>query len=347
MINGYCEMLAAHVAANPQALREVAEIHHAGRKAAALTQQLLAFSRRQPLNARVINLNQLVAENAAILRRLLGDVGRLELDLADDVPNVRTDPAQFQQVLLNLVLNARDALRDSGRIVVSTSLREIRPGQTRRSTDPPAGRYVSLSVADNGTGMDAETQKHLFEPFFTTKPEGKGTGLGLALVYGVVQQSGGHINVRSELLVGSTFDVLLPAVNEAIDELPAAVAPLPSLRGTEIILLVEEDEVVRKMVAGILTADGYQVTAIRSFADLTRGGLPKRPFQLYIGSLAGETERYVRRLVEKYPSLRVLCTGPSDVRVPIPWAALERQAVIYKPYALSELMRAARKLLDG
>ena len=347
VINGYCEMLAAHVAANPQALREVAEIHHAGRKAAALTQQLLAFSRRQPLNARVINLNQLVAENAAILRRLLGDVGRLELDLADDVPNVRTDPAQFQQVLLNLVLNARDALRDSGRIVVSTSLREIRPGQTRRSTDPPAGRYVSLSVADNGTGMDAETQKHLFEPFFTTKPEGKGTGLGLALVYGVVQQSGGHINVRSELLVGSTFDVLLPAVNEAIDELPAAVAPLPSLRGTEIILLVEEDEVVRKMVAGILTADGYQVTAIRSFADLTRGGLPKRPFQLYIGSLAGETERYVRRLVEKYPSLRVLCTGPSDVRVPIPWAALERQAVIYKPYALSELMRAARKLLDG
>jgi len=346
VINGYCEMLAAHVAANPQALREVAEIHHAGRKAAALTQQLLAFSRRQPLNARVINLNLLVNENANILRRLLGEAGRLELDLADDLPNVRTDPAQFQQVLLNLVLNARDALRDAGRIVVSTAVREIRPGP-RRTADLPPGRYVSLAVSDNGTGMDAETQKHLFEPFFTTKPEGKGTGLGLALVYGVVQQSGGHINVRSELLVGSTFDVLLPAVNDPIDELPPAVAPLPSLRGTESVLLVEDDEVVRKMVAGILTADGYQVSALKSFADLTREVLPKRAFQLFIGSVAGEAERYVRRLIEKYPGLRVLCTGPSDLKLPLSWVHPDRQAVIHKPYALSELMRAARKLLDG
>ncbi len=347
VINGYCEMLAAHVAANPQALREVAEIHHAGRKAAALTQQLLAFSRRQPLNARVINLNLLVSENAAILRRLLGNAGRLELELAENLPNVRTDPAQFQQVLLNLVLNARDALRDSGRILVSTTVREIRPGQNRRATDLPPGRYVSLAVTDNGTGMDAETQKHLFEPFFTTKPEGKGTGLGLALVYGVVQQSGGHIQVRSELLVGSTFDVILPAVPEPVDELPPAVAPLPSLRGTESVLLVEEDDVVRKMVAGILTADGYHVTALKFFSSLTREGLPKRPFQLFIGSLAGEAERTVRRLVEKHPGLRLLCTGPSDLRGPLPWQSPERQAVIHKPYALSELMRAARKLLDG
>ncbi|MBL9210130.1 MAG: PAS domain-containing protein [Opitutaceae bacterium] len=347
VINGYCEMLAAHVAANPQALREVAEIHHAGRKAAALTQQLLAFSRRQPLNARVINLNLLVNENAAILRRLLGNAGRLELELAEDLPNVRTDPAQFQQVLLNLVLNARDALRDAGRIVVSTAVREVRPGQHRRATDLPPGRYVSLAVADNGTGMDADTQKHLFEPFFTTKPEGKGTGLGLALVYGVVQQSGGHIQVRSELLVGSTFDVLLPAVGDPIDELPLAVAPLPSLRGTENVLLVEEDDVVRKMVAGILTADGYQVTAVKSFSELTRDGLPKRAFQLFIGSLAGDAERTVRRLVEKHPALRVLCTGPGDMRPPVPWQTPDRQAVILKPYALSELMRAARKLLDG
>src|SRR5688572_8553996 len=168
VINGYCEMLAAHVAANPQALREVAEIHHAGRKAAALTQQLLAFSRRQPLNARVINLNTLVHENAAILQRLLGTAGQLELDLADAIPNVRTDPAQFQQVLLNLVINARDALRDDGRIVVSTSVRALKAGQNRRGPDIPPGHYVALTIADNGTGMDADTQQHLFEPFFTT-----------------------------------------------------------------------------------------------------------------------------------------------------------------------------------
>ena len=347
VINGYCEMLAAHVAANPQALREVAEIHHAGRKAAALTQQLLAFSRRQPLNARVINLNTLVHENAAILQRLLGTAGHLELELADAIPNVRTDPAQFQQVLLNLVINARDALRNEGRIIVSTSVRALKAGQSRRSPDIPPGHYVALTITDNGTGMDADTQQHLFEPFFTTKPEGKGTGLGLALVYGVVQQSGGYISVRSELLVGSTFEVLLPVVNQPLTESPPAVAPLQSVRGSENVLIVEEDEVVRKMVAGILTADGYRVTATKSFTDVTRAPPPARPFQLFIGPLAGEGEKFARRLVETYPSLRVLCTAQNDFKLPVPWVAADRQAIINKPYALNELMRAARTLLDA
>jgi two-component system, cell cycle sensor histidine kinase and response regulator CckA len=346
VINGYCEMLAAHVAANPQALREVAEIHHAGRKAAALTQQLLAFSRRQPLNARVINLNTLIQENAAILQRLLGNAGELELQLAEAVPNVRTDPAQFQQVLLNLVINARDALRKNGRIVVSTSVRETNSVHSRRATDIPPGRYVAMTVTDNGTGMDAETQQHLFEPFFTTKPEGKGTGLGLALVYGVVQQSGGYISVRSELLVGSTFEVLLPIVSEPITEAPLAVAPLQSVRGSENVLIVEEDEVVRKMVAGILTADGYRVTATKSFIDVARE-VPPRPFHLFIGPLAGEGEKFARRLVETHPSLRVLCTAQNDFKLPVSWVARDRQAIINKPYALNELMRAARTLLDA
>jgi two-component system cell cycle sensor histidine kinase/response regulator CckA len=340
-------MLAAHVAANPQAMREVAEIHHAGRKAAALTQQLLAFSRRQPLNARVINFNTLVRENAVILQRLLGGAGHLELDLTESIPNVRTDPAQFQQVLLNLVINARDALRDDGRIVVSTSVRETNSGLNRRTTDVRPGRYVVLTVTDNGTGMDADTQQHLFEPFFTTKPEGKGTGLGLALVYGVVQQSGGYISVRSELLVGSSFEVLLPVVNEPLSDTPPAVAPLQSVRGSENVLLVEDDEVVRKMVAGILTADGYRVTATKSFLEATREAPPSRPFQLFIGSLAGEGEKFARRLIESYPSLRVLCTAQNDVRLPVPWIAADRQAIINKPYALNDLMRAARALLDA
>jgi PAS domain S-box-containing protein len=346
VINGYCEMLAAHVAANPQALREVAEIHHAGRKAAALTQQLLAFSRRQPLNARVINLNTLIHDNATILQRLLGNAGQLELELAESLPNMRTDPAQFQQVLFNLVLNARDALRDEGRIVVSTGVREIKVADNRRSASIPPGRYVALTIADNGTGMDTETQQHLFEPFFTTKPEGKGTGLGLALVYGVVQQSGGHISVRSELLVGSTFEVLLPIVNEPVAEMAPAVTPLQSVRGSESVLLVEEDDVVRKMVAGILTADGYRVTATKFFTEVPREP-PARPFQLFIGSLAGDGEKFARRMAESHPTLRVLCTGQHDFKMPVSWLAPERQAVINKPYALSELMRAARKLLDA
>ena len=346
VINGYCEMLAAHVAANPQALREVAEIHNAGRKAAALTQQLLAFSRRQPLNARVINLNALVHENAAILQRLLGTAGELELQLEEPLPNVRTDPAQFQQVLLNLVLNARDALRKDGRVIVSTATRENHAVNNRAAGEPSSGRLVALTVTDNGTGMDSETQRHLFEPFFTTKPEGKGTGLGLALVYGVVQQSGGQIAVRSELLVGSSFEILLPAVNEPLTEAPPAVTPLQSMRGSESVLLVEDDEVVRKMVAGILTADGYRVTATKSFAELAREAAPARPYQLFIGSLAGEGEKLVRRLIEAHPSLRVLCTAQHDFKMPLTWLPTSRQAIIHKPYALNELMRAARTLLD-
>ena len=348
VINGYCEMLAAHVAANPQALREVAEIHNAGRKAAALTQQLLAFSRRQPFDARILNFNTLVRENAEILRRLLGTAGELELSLAPDLPNVRTDPAQFQQVLLNLVLNARDALRDKGRIVVSTTLREIRPGQNRRATDTPPGRYAALTVSDNGTGMDAETQKHLFEPFFTTKPEGKGTGLGLALVYGVVQQSAGYISVRSALLVGSTFEVLVPATNEPVADAAPAFTPLASVRGSENVLLIEDDEVVRKMVAGILTADGYRVTAANSFASVGRELDASRPVQLLIAPVMDEGEKFARRLAELHPGLRVLCTGQGEeCKTPLPWLAPGRQAVLIKPYALSELLRASRKLLDA
>jgi two-component system, cell cycle sensor histidine kinase and response regulator CckA len=347
VINGYCEMLAAHVASNPQALREVAEIHAAGRKGAGLTQQLLAFSRRQPLNARTINLNTLVRDNAAILRRLIGDTGRLELDLGEDLGLVRTDPAQFQQVLINLVLNARDALRQHGRIVVATENRERPAGARRGSADLPPGRYVALSITDNGTGMDAETQKHLFEPFFTTKPAGKGTGLGLALVYGVVQQSGGTISASSVLLVGSTFEILLPAVPGPLDDPVPAVKPLPSLRGSENVLLIEEDAVVRKMVAGILAADGYRVTAARSLAEAAGQPAGQRPVDLLIGGWGPAAEKFARRLRGSRAGLRVLCTGHHEERPAPAWLRSERRACIHKPFALSELLRAARKLLDA
>lgn len=348
VINGYCEILAAHVANNPQAMREVAEIHNAGRKAAALTQQLLAFSRRKPLDARVLNLNELINENVDILRRLIGEAGRLDLELAEDLTNVRTDAAQFQQVLFNLVLNARDALRDKGRIVVTTANCTISSGPHRRATDAPPGRYVALTVADNGTGMDAETMKHLFEPFFTTKPEGKGTGLGLALVYGVVQQSGGTISATSELLVGSKFEVLLPAVDAAVEQPPAAVAPLPSLRGNETVWLIEPDEIVRKMVAGMLTADGYRVTALGSHEDAPSDAAALKAVQLLISALRGEGERLAKKIHAQHPELRVLVIGDHEEDSgTVGWLSSERQTRLNKPYALSSLLRAARRLLDA
>jgi two-component system, cell cycle sensor histidine kinase and response regulator CckA len=348
VINGYCEILAAHVASNPQAMREVAEIHNAGRKAAALTQQLLAFSRRKPLDARVLNLNELINENVDILRRLIGDAGRLDLELGDELANVRTDSAQFQQVLLNLVLNARDALRDKGRIVITTANRTITSGPHRRTTDVAPGRYVALTVADNGTGMDAETMKHLFEPFFTTKPEGKGTGLGLALVYGVVQQSGGSISAKSELLVGSKFEVLLPAVDAAVEQPLPAVTPLPSMRGNETVWLIEPDEIVRKMVAGMLTADGYRVIALDNYDDVPSDATATKPVQLLISGIRGAGEKLAKKLHTQHPDLRVLVIGDQEEDSgALAWLIPERQTRLNKPYALSALLRAARRLLDA
>ncbi len=350
VINGYCEMLAAQLSDRPQALREVQEIHKSGLRAATLTRQLLAFGRRQPMDARVINLNRIVRDNAEILRRLVGKAGRLELDLTKNLSNVRADPTQFQQVLLNLVINARDALRDRGCITISTTDRDIKPGLNRRTTDVPPGHYVSLSVSDNGTGMDADTQKHLFEPFFTTKPEGKGTGLGLALVYGIVQQSSGYINVRSVLLAGSTFEILLPATDEPEESSTplAPITPLPATRGHETLLLIEEDEVVRKMVGGMLAADGYNVIAAASAEEAAkRAREQSRPVQLLIAPLDNGGEELARRLAKSNAALRVLAIGHFDDPIPLPWLAVSHQTTLSKPFALSEILRSVRTLLDA
>jgi PAS domain S-box-containing protein len=350
VINGYCELLAAEVTELPRALHAAGEIHRAGRKAAALTRQLLAFGRRQPMDARVVNFNRIVRDNAEILGRLLGSAGHLELELADDLDNVRADPAQFQQVLLNLIINARDALRDHGRVVIRTANREIRPNLHRRLTDTPPGRYVTLTVRDNGIGMDAETQKHLFEPFFTTKPEGQGTGLGLALVYGVVQQSGGFISVKSESGAGSAFEIMLPEARAPLSIATAvtSIAPLPQTRGHETVLLVEEDTVLRKMVAGVLAADGYQVIEARRPGDVrmkTRAFA--KPVQLLIVNLAGEGANLARKLHATWPDLRVLNACNQNAQQTLVWLSSEHQYSLPRPFALSELVRATRRLLDA
>jgi PAS domain S-box-containing protein len=349
VINGYCQILAGQLASQPQALKEVEVIHRAGLKAATLTRQLLAFGRREPLKARVINLNQFVRNNAEILARLLGDSGVLELDLARKLGRVRTNPAQFQQVLLNLILNARDALRENGRVIIRTARREISSGLNRRATDAPPGHYVCLSVIDNGVGMDAATRQQLFEPFFTTKPEGEGTGLGLSLAYGVVQQSGGFINVKSVPLAGSTFEILLPETSEPATpaERTKIIEPLPSTRGHESVLLVEDDEVVRKMVAGILTADGYEVVAAQNPEAALREAqqLPK-PAQLLIAAINGEGVKLARALHEVDPDLRVLCTTSREHALPLGWIKRNRRTYLPKPYALNELLKATRALFD-
>lgn len=352
VINGYCEMLSAKISDRPQALRDLEEIHKSAQRATALTRQLLAFGRRQPMDARVTNFNRIVQDNAEILSRLVGSAGKIELDLAKNLGNVRADPTQFQQVLLNLVINARDALRDNGRITLSTAHRVVKASRrgTSGTTDVPAGNYVTLTVKDNGTGMDAETQRHLFEPFFTTKPEGKGTGLGLALVYGIVQESNGYVTCHSAILAGSTFEILLPRVHEK-EETTAeetAVAALPASRGHETVLLIEKDEVVRKMVAGMLTADGYRVLFAESVKPARkRAAEGGRPIQLLIAPPDGDAEAFARELFAEAPQLRLLAIGNQDVPAPVTWLEPAHQSGLAKPFALSEISRNVRTLLDA
>jgi len=350
VINGYCEILGSKPAVRRQAAREIEEIHRAGRHAAGLVRQLLAFSRAQALQPQIVSLNRLVRDNADILTKLLRPDKSLALELEAEPDRVRVDPAQLQQVLLNLTLNARDAMSADGAAVIRTHYRVVSPGRNRRLEDLPPGRYVVLTVSDDGMGMDETLQAHLFEPFFTTKEPGKGTGLGLALVYGVVQQSGGRILVRSAPGAGATFDVYLPAVIGPVPPAPALWAPLPATRGRENVLLVEEDTVVRKMVAGILTADGYRVLAAAEPVEALRLARRQgRPVELLITTRTApgdEAEKLIRAMLAVRPTLRVLATGGAEPPA-IKGLAPGAQGTLAKPFALSDLLHAVRSLLDG
>jgi two-component system cell cycle sensor histidine kinase/response regulator CckA len=348
VINGYCEIMATKATVRRRAAKELEEIHQASQKAATLVRQLLAFSRRQAMNPKVISLTQLIRDNAEILSRLLKPTKFLALALDSESLNVRADPAQLQQVILNLTINARDALADGGQVTISTCRRKITAKNALNEIPP--GSYAVLSVADNGIGMDAETQSHLFEPFFTTKEPGQGTGLGLALVYGVVQQSGGYISVQSAPTSGSNFEIFLPEVNEPAQATISPLPILPNTRGRETVLIVEEDAVVRKMIAGILTADGYMVAAERCAEDGIKAARRlAQPIQLLITQLAvspgHEGEKLVRALLAQNPRLRVLATCNPEC-APLPFLPPEAQLCLTKPFTLSALMKSTRCLLD-
>lgn len=340
VINGYCEILAGELTGSPHGRKGIAEIHKAGQKAVALTRQLLAFSRRQELNPRVVNLNQLLRDLADILRRLLGPANRLEFSLAADLDNICVDSAQLQQVILNLVINARDALPAGGRVTLRTA-----------NQPAPDGPGVALAVTDNGTGMDERTQSRLFEPFFTTKAAGKGTGLGLSTAYGVVRQSGGAITVRSAPGRGSTFEVWLPAVREPAEEGEGAAPPLTATRGHETVLLVEEDALVRKMVAGILAASGYGVLAAAEAREARRAVRRRaRTVQLVIADFSAPDQAagaLAQALHRANPTLCLLDLAGAGEAAELAWLPPARRARIHKPFQLSALLREVRRLLDA
>ncbi len=342
IINGYCEILAAKVEALPAAQRDLREIHRAGLKAAGLARQILEFSRRQETEARAVNPNTLIREVGDILRRVVGDAVKVELRLASDLGNTRVDPTQFQQVLLNLCFNARDAMPQGGKLVVRTF------NHTQDAAGPrlPAGGYVGIEVRDSGMGMDEATRARLFEPFFTTKPHG--TGLGLAMAKGIVRAAGGEITVRSKPGAGTTFELLLPETAEPEQVFSTAAPDLPRSTGTEPLWVVESDDVLRKMVSGILAVDGYRVTEHAGVAAATAAaGRARPPDLLLIDANATDAAKLVHQLIGRNPRLKVLAVSVEAPAALLPELPPKSLAHLPKPFALSTLLRTVRGLLDG
>ena len=257
VIQGYGEMLAETLEGDPERRESVSEIVRAAARATALTRQLLAFSRQQVLETRVLDVGEVVAETEKMLKRLIGEDIEVAVVKAEALGRVKADPGQVSQVLLNLAVNARDAMPGGGRLTVEMSNASLDAPLGIGLEAIPAGRYVTISMTDTGSGMDADTIGHIFEPFFTTKERGKGTGLGLSTVYGIVRQSGGYVTVRTAPGAGTTFRTYWPRCDEPVDT--AQPSTVRSLRGTETVLIVEDEASVRSIAQAVLQRRGYTV----------------------------------------------------------------------------------------
>ena len=261
-IIGYSDLLLSNKECASDSVRgDVEEIRRAAERAAGLTRQILAFSRRQPLQPETTCLNDVLAESEPLLRRVLGADVELKYVLEEKLAFIEVDPHQLSQVIMNLAINARDAMPGGGKLSLRTANAELGEDSCWMNSDWMPGPHVMLTVSDTGVGMDAETMSHIFEPFFTTKGPGEGTGLGLSTVYGIVRQSGGYIFAESELGGGTTFTIYFPRIDHAGNELPIVAAPRALATAHEVILVAEDEPAVRALVTRVLTNEGYVVFA--------------------------------------------------------------------------------------
>ncbi|RKQ91291.1 hypothetical protein C8N24_1113 [Solirubrobacter pauli] len=341
VISGYAEILR-----DRDGGEEIEEIARAARQAAGLTRQLLAFSRRQVLRPTVLDLNEIVAGMEAILHRIIGDDVSVGTRLAGDLAPVMADQAQLERVILNLAANARDAMPGGGALTIETRNVEL----AQHGEDALDGPHVLLAVSDTGVGMDAEVRAHLFEPFFTTKQGGEGTGLGLATVFGVVKQSGGGIYVYSERGSGTTFKIYLPAASCPEGRRPeTAVEPEP-VRGTETVLVVEDDPNVRDLVRLLLEHNGYTVLTVRDAHEAERActelGVDLLLTDVVMPEVSGQA--LAERIGQVAPDVRILfMSGYSDEAVHRHGILSERAAFIEKPFTERALTAKVREVLDA
>ena len=349
VILGYSNVLLDQLGEDKVLYQEVDEIKRAADRAATLTRRLLVFSRKQVLSPHPVDVNSVLAGLADMLRRLLGEDVELSLGLDPELGLVRVDPGQIEQVVMNLVVNARDAMPEGGRVSIETANAELDFADARLRAVQP-GSYVTLAVGDTGEGMDAATQAHLFEPFFTTKEPGKGAGLGLPTIYGIVRQCGGNVLVTSEPGQGSRFTVYLPRVAEAGPARPEKLTP-EEARGDETVVLVEDEPMVKNLVSEVLRKNGYRVMEfVNGREALARTRHFSDPLHLLVTDVVMPGMSGIelaRHLALGRPEMRILfLSGYTGDRVERPGVLQSGRAFLQKPFTPDTLLRHVRGLLD-
>jgi CheY-like chemotaxis protein len=352
VITGYSDLLLAKPDLQEVQRTALEEIRRSAERGGALTNQLLAFSRRQPLQARAIHLNELVLQIEKLLRRLIGEDVELVTIPAAGLDMVEADAGRLEQVIMNLVVNARDAMPNGGKLTIETGTVQLGASFSAKQLGVKPGAYVTISVVDTGTGMDEETKSHLFEPFFTTKSPGRGTGLGLATAYGIIRQSGGAIGIYSEAGQGTTARIYLPRVDDAAVADREAGAANQHLDGVETILLVEDEARVRKLIVDILSGHGYRVLeATRGEEAVRLCRLHKSEIHLSVvdvvmPEMSGPD--LVRTIAPLRPGMRVLyISGYTDEAIIHHGILRSGAAFLQKPFLPDALVRKVREVLDS
>ena len=351
VINGCSELLLDQMDEQHPMQQLLLEIYQAGERAAGLTRQLLAFSRKQVLEPKILNLNQVVQETEKLLRRMVGEDIDFSVSLQPNIGLIKVDPGQVEQVLINLVVNARDAMPTFGQLTIETQQVSLDSSYCRGLANVPPGDYVLLAVSDTGCGMDAETQAKIFEPFFTTKEIGKGTGLGLATVHGIVKQSQGHIAVYSELGQGTTFKIYFPQVETPANHQASQSSKLmPS--GTETVLLVEDEEAVRTLGKLILQKCGYHVLEDPNGKEaLQMAAAFTGPIHLLLSDvvmpLLGGRE-LAQKMIQLLPQIKILfLSGYTDDAIIRHGVLSSEVAFLQKPFTPTALAQKVRHILDS
>jgi nitrogen-specific signal transduction histidine kinase/CheY-like chemotaxis protein len=350
-INGYADLMSLELQPGDPLRLSLREIRRAGERAAVLTRQLLAFSRRQLLQPRVLALNSLITDSTNMLKRLLREDIELVAILDPELGQVKADAGQMDQVILNLAVNARDAMPQGGKLTLETRNVMLDEEYAQTHLSLPPGSYVMLAISDTGCGMDAQTLSHIFEPFFTTKEQGRGTGLGLSTVYGIIKQSGGAISADSERGRGTTFTIYLPRIAAPVAEAEEKRAEPESPRGSETVLVVEDDEIVREVTCQALRRYGYQVIEAANGGEALlacerhQGPIPLMITDVVMPQMSGR--ELAARLQQLRPEMRVLyMSGHTDDAVFRHGLVDPARFFLQKPFTPSVLAQKVRDILE-